>query len=233
MPRVAQPRGLGLATLGEWTLIGLPQSKQIASGCACKLFSWVDWVGDGFQWMRTKRKVRAGETARMEKSGGAILRRKAHPKKTMAKGWDSRTGQRNGEASASHNWNLSHSRRRGEGRVQNAYVESFHGKLRDECLNASWFENLWDARRKISTWRQEYNQVRPHSSLGYRTPEEFARGAAANGCGKDAASKPLEDGVSTSLGNPAENAGFPLSHSLGGEFSIPIEGQDKSEKIVS
>ena len=63
--------------------------------------------------------------------------------------------------------------------VQNAHVESFHGKLRDECLNASWFANLIDARRKIAAWRQEYNEERPHSSLGYRTPVEFARQLAA------------------------------------------------------
>lgn len=59
--------------------------------------------------------------------------------------------------------------------VQNAHVESFHGRLREECLNASWFENLWDARRKIAAWRREYNEERPHSSLGYLTPSEFAR----------------------------------------------------------
>ena len=59
--------------------------------------------------------------------------------------------------------------------VENAYVESFHGRLRDECLNVSWFWNLFDARRKISAWQQDYNFQRPHSSLSYRTPEEFAR----------------------------------------------------------
>jgi putative transposase len=58
--------------------------------------------------------------------------------------------------------------------VQNAHVESFHGKLRDECLNASWFQNLWDARAKIEAWRKEYNEERPHSSLGYATPAAFA-----------------------------------------------------------
>lgn len=58
--------------------------------------------------------------------------------------------------------------------TQNGHIESFHGRLRDECLNASWFWNLWDARRKIACWRNEYNQQRPHSSLAYRTPEEFA-----------------------------------------------------------
>ena len=58
--------------------------------------------------------------------------------------------------------------------VQNAYVESFNGRLRDECLNANWFRNLVDAREKIAAWRDEYNSERPHSSLGYRTPNEFA-----------------------------------------------------------
>lgn len=58
---------------------------------------------------------------------------------------------------------------------QNGYVESFNGKLRDECLNVSWFENLWDARRKIAAWQKEFNEERPHSSLEYRTPAEFAR----------------------------------------------------------
>ena len=63
--------------------------------------------------------------------------------------------------------------------VQNAHVESFHGKLRDECLNASWFANLFEARRKIAAWREEYNEERPHSSLGYLPPAEFARRVAA------------------------------------------------------
>lgn len=59
--------------------------------------------------------------------------------------------------------------------VQNAYVESFNGRLRDECLNANWFTSLNDARRKIETWRQDYNQQRPHSALNYLSPAEFAR----------------------------------------------------------
>jgi putative transposase len=62
--------------------------------------------------------------------------------------------------------------------VQNAYVESFNGKLRDECLNVSWFRNLWQARVRINAWRREYNSARPHSSLGYRTPEAFRRAYA-------------------------------------------------------
>lgn len=59
--------------------------------------------------------------------------------------------------------------------MQNGHVESFNGRLRDECLNASWFVNLADAKRKIESWRQEYNAERPHSSLAYRTPAEFAK----------------------------------------------------------
>jgi len=58
---------------------------------------------------------------------------------------------------------------------QNGYVESFNGKLRDECLNVSWFENLWDARRKIAAWQKEFNEERPHSSLGYQTPAAYTR----------------------------------------------------------
>ena len=58
--------------------------------------------------------------------------------------------------------------------TQNGRLESFNGKLREECLNVSWFENLFDARAKISAWRTEYNEQRPHSSLNYRTPKEFA-----------------------------------------------------------
>jgi putative transposase len=63
--------------------------------------------------------------------------------------------------------------------TQNARIESFHGRLREECLAVSWFQNLFDARRKISTWRKEYNEERPHSSLGYKTPREFAAQAAS------------------------------------------------------
>jgi len=59
--------------------------------------------------------------------------------------------------------------------MQNGHVESFNGRFRDECLNANWFVNLADARDRIEHWRQEYNVERPHSSLDYRTPAEFAR----------------------------------------------------------
>jgi putative transposase len=63
--------------------------------------------------------------------------------------------------------------------MQNPHVESFNGKLRDECLNASWFGNLFEARAKIAAWKEEYNEERPHSSLGYLAPRVFARRIAA------------------------------------------------------
>ena len=61
--------------------------------------------------------------------------------------------------------------------MQNAHCESFHGRLRDECLNEHWFLGLADARRIVEGWRQDYNRDRPHSALGYQSPAEFARGA--------------------------------------------------------
>jgi len=62
--------------------------------------------------------------------------------------------------------------------IENAYIESFNGRFRDECLNEHWFLTMAHARRVIEQWRIEYNTERPHSSLGDLTPEEFA--ATAN-----------------------------------------------------
>ena len=58
--------------------------------------------------------------------------------------------------------------------MENSYVESFNGKLRDECLNMHWFTDIYDARKKIEDWRNFYNEERPHSSLKGLTPKEFA-----------------------------------------------------------
>lgn len=58
---------------------------------------------------------------------------------------------------------------------QNAYGESFNGRLRDECLTLEWFRNLAEAKVVIAMWRQHYNAARPHSSLSYQTPQEFRR----------------------------------------------------------
>jgi putative transposase len=57
--------------------------------------------------------------------------------------------------------------------MQNAYIESFNGKFRDECLNQHWFRDLPEAAKMIEEWRKDYNLARPHSSLGYLAPETF------------------------------------------------------------
>jgi putative transposase len=59
--------------------------------------------------------------------------------------------------------------------TDNAFIESFNGSLRDECLNTNWFMSLSDARQKLENWRQDYNNFRPHSALGDTAPALFAR----------------------------------------------------------
>jgi len=59
--------------------------------------------------------------------------------------------------------------------TENGHIESFNGKFRDECLNENWFISLDDVRRKVEAYRIDYNEVRPHSSLDNKTPNEFAR----------------------------------------------------------
>jgi putative transposase len=85
--------------------------------------------------------------------------------------------------------------------MENGYIESFHGKFREECLNEHWFLNLDDARETIEAWRIDYNRVRPHSSLGYLTPEAFATGCA----------------------NVENKKRFPHSHSLDGCGGVNLQ----------
>jgi putative transposase len=59
--------------------------------------------------------------------------------------------------------------------TDNAHIEAFNGRLRQECLNQHWFLSLADARTKIEAWRMAYNECRPHGALGWATPAEFAR----------------------------------------------------------
>lgn len=61
--------------------------------------------------------------------------------------------------------------------TDNAFIESFNSRFRQECLNAHWFLNLNDAKLKIESWRRDYNTARPHSALGNKTPAEFAETA--------------------------------------------------------
>ena len=78
--------------------------------------------------------------------------------------------------------------------TQNAYIESFNGRFRDECLNEHWFVTLEQAKAQIAEWRRDYNEVRPHSSLQGRTPAEFAATIRADGT---IATKPASDKLAT------------------------------------
>ncbi len=104
--------------------------------------------------------------------------------------------------------------------MENGYVESFNGRFRDECLNENWFTGLGDAREKIAEWKLDYNQARPHSALGYRTPEEFAKNAAARGCGKDGGRAALENA-----------SRFPLSHSRDGCGNQPMSAMLETQNL--
>lgn len=78
--------------------------------------------------------------------------------------------------------------------LQHAFCESFHSRVRDECLNEHWFLGLADARQLVEAWRQDDHQARPHSALGYQTPVEFAQRAIMA-----ATALPEDDGLSSCL----------------------------------
>jgi len=64
--------------------------------------------------------------------------------------------------------------------TDNAFIESFNGKFRAECLNAHWFMSLEDAREKMESWRRDYNEVRPHSAIGNKPPIVLTNGSPAS-----------------------------------------------------
>jgi putative transposase len=83
--------------------------------------------------------------------------------------------------------------------TQNAFIESFNGKFRDECLNEHWFLSLSHARHLIEEWRRKYNEERPHSSLGYLTPRAFRQAYEAGKLLRDASDESRVDPFSASL----------------------------------
>jgi putative transposase len=84
--------------------------------------------------------------------------------------------------------------------TDNAHVESFNGRLREECLNSHWFVSMQDAKRVIEAWRTDYNESRPHRALDNRTPKEFALAAGTCAGGKS-------DGMPETLNQPGNNSG--------------------------
>jgi putative transposase len=93
--------------------------------------------------------------------------------------------------------------------VENGYIESFNGKLRNECLNVEVFFTLADARRKLHLWRRDYNHYRPHSALADRTPAEFASTCSG---GKDGDEAALENAARFPLSHRTTTAGNILKH---------------------
>jgi putative transposase len=83
--------------------------------------------------------------------------------------------------------------------TQNAYIESFNGKFRDECLNENWFLSLPDARTTIEEWRNDYNGSRPHSALGNKTPAEYVASLAKSQGGDTAFRKEVDQKVSSKV----------------------------------
>lgn len=117
---------------------------------------------------------------------------------------------------------------------QNGYIESFNGKLRDECLNAEKFSDLADARMKIESWRRHYNEERPHSGIGYRTPREMrleweaGKGSSGDRTGDDRASEAPRQG------NPAGELRSALTkhHACANINLDQAAGADRSEDLT-
>jgi putative transposase len=65
--------------------------------------------------------------------------------------------------------------------TDNCFIETFNGSLRNECLNVHWFASLVEAQAVVEAWRRDYNESRPHTALGNRTPVAFARETAPEG----------------------------------------------------
>ena len=86
--------------------------------------------------------------------------------------------------------------------TDNAFIESFNGSFRAECLDAPWFLSLEDTRSKCEAWRMDYNEVRPHSSIGQKTPIELAKGPgqACLACGPN--TEIFSDPVAQCRGKP-------------------------------
>jgi putative transposase len=93
--------------------------------------------------------------------------------------------------------------------MENGYTESFNGSFRDECLNEHWFKNLRHAQQLIADWRDDYNYVRPHSSLNYQTPNEFVQRAG----GQKPSITPAQDAVCARLLTVAQTASC-ITHQL-------------------
>jgi hypothetical protein len=110
--------------------------------------------------------------------------------------------------------------------VENSYAESFNGRLRDECLNVEWFGTVEEARRKLRTWREHYNHIRPHSSLDERAPAEFAK--LHRPCAKGRFALPIVD---KAVGNRRQGFASPANAALDTGPRLPVRTLDKGEAL--
>lgn len=109
--------------------------------------------------------------------------------------------------------------------VENGFIESFNGRLRDECLNVEWFGSLLEARKTLAWWRSHYNQQRPHSALADQTPAAFARFHAE---GTERFAPSGEDGASE---QPRQGFAAPTDVALDSVAPLPKDRHYRSEVL--
>ena len=111
--------------------------------------------------------------------------------------------------------------------VENGFIESFNGRLRDECLNVEWLVSLADARQKLALWRHHYNQQRPHSALDDRTPAAFADLYRGDGAARSALFHP--DKASRS---PRQGSASPANAALDPDSRLPERIYNQGEALL-
>jgi len=111
--------------------------------------------------------------------------------------------------------------------VENSYIESFNGRLRDEFLNVEWFTSLTEARRRLAAWRQDYNHHRPHSALSDRTPTEFASLHRSGAQQRFALST-----IHRASGSGCQGSAAPALAALDTRSRLPKIDLDKGEALV-
>ena len=111
--------------------------------------------------------------------------------------------------------------------VENAFGESFNGRLRDECLNVSWFRSLSDTRKHLSEWRRHYNNERPHSALDDRSPSSFSKLHPPTSTARSALST-----VTEASSNPRQGFAAPAYAALDPGRNLPEDVQYEGEALL-
>jgi len=109
--------------------------------------------------------------------------------------------------------------------VENGFIESFNGRLRDECLNVEWFTSVEDARKQLAAWRDDYNHHRPHSALADRPPALFA---SLHGIPPK---RFALSGPNTTNGEPRQGFASPADAALDLSRRLPQDSNDQGEAL--